>query len=103
MLIQEGDDLPAGAAVIGAEGGGTGAGGDVVPHCPQHGTVEVIPGRHIPEGIAAADGGDPVAPAERGSPASSRQAASTRAKSRFMGLRFMGLRFIITSSFSCPP
>ena len=30
VLVQEGDDLPAGAAVIGAEGGGTGAGGDVV-------------------------------------------------------------------------
>ena len=47
VLVQEGDDLAPGAVQAGAEGGGAGARGDVVPHCPQHGAVEVVPFVHV--------------------------------------------------------
>lgn len=49
VLVQEGDDLAPGAGLAGAEGGGAGAHGDVVPHRPQHGAVEVIPFVHVGE------------------------------------------------------
>ena len=35
MLVQEGDDLAPGAGLAGAEGGGAGAHGDVVPPSPK--------------------------------------------------------------------